>query len=157
MVGAARHDREPALADAHRHQVGRHQPGRDDQGGPRRGGPPQRRLVPARPAPRRRFGMPAPGHVVHGHDQLLRLERRSRGEASDTECTTSNPAGARDSPWSQARVKSRPGSRDVCSGRPNAASGSADRRAGARLARSATSTAVALRGDAARPPSRPRA
>ena len=63
-----------------------------------------------RPAPRRRLGVPAPGHVVHRHDQPARAgPPRERGAASETECTTSKPAGARNSPWSQARVRSGPG------------------------------------------------
>ena len=69
MVGSTGHHRDTARPDACGHQVGRHQSGRDHQGGARRAGPPQRRLVPPRAAPGRRFGMPAPRHVVHRDDQ----------------------------------------------------------------------------------------
>ena len=75
----------------------------------------------------------------------LWLERRRRGAASDIACTTSKPPGAWTSPWSHARVRSGPGSRDERTGRPKRANGSPAERAVptrgtvGRLARSVTS------------------
>ena len=126
VIGAARHHRDPAVVDAHRPRSAATSRDGTTSAAPGSAGPPQRRLVPARAAPRRRLGMPAPRHVVHRHDQTAPgWSAASWGEASETEWTTSNPPGARDSPWSQARVRSGPGSRDACSGRPKPPAGRA--------------------------------
>ena len=62
----------------------------------------------------------------------LRLERRRPGAANEIECTMSKPSGACHTPWSQARVRSGPGSREARTGRPKAESGSSGRAMAAR-------------------------
>ena len=90
----------------------------------------------------------------------LRLDRRRVGAASDTECTMSKPSGAWRRPWSQARVRSGPGSREVVTRQAEG------RQRVVRAARSGGRSPagqerevdrVALRARAASPPSSPRA
>ena len=153
-IGAARHHGDPALLDAH---AARSAATRRD-GTSSAASEPLARASAAScqrsPAPGRRLGVALPGHVVDRHDQRPLLERRSRGDARDTECTTSNPGGTRTSPWSQARVKSRPGSRDTARAARTGRAGR-PRPPGGRLARSATSTPSPSAAAMARPPSRP--
>ena len=123
-----------------------------------RGGRPRPSAAPCQRAPRRVVASGCRRQATSWTVTIRRseLECRSWGEARETECTTSNPAGARDNPWSQARVKSRPGSRDVRSG-PAESGQRIGAPSGGRLASSATSTPSPSVAAPANPPSKPRA
>ena len=146
VVGAARHDRDPPPSTPIAARSAATSRDGTTSAAPTVVGPAQRGLVPARPAPRRRLGMPAPGHVVHRHDQPAPAgPPRAGGEASETECTMSKPAGARTQPVIPGPGQERPGSRDACSGRPNAASGSVGARGGGPAGQERHLDPVALR------------